>query len=70
MASRRNDLMNAIELIQRHRAHRHHDIVGTCSSMTDAELARHVEACMLRVAQWSNYGGDARRLSRTRRTAA
>ena len=62
----RQDLIASLELIQRHPAHNHHDIltIHYCRPLsTEAELHHAIEANMSMIARWSDYGGSKRRLA-------
>lgn len=67
MTRTRQDLIAALTMIQNHEVHSNHDILsihGCAPVSTDAELRRAIEANMAQIAQFSDFGGNKRRLAR------
>jgi hypothetical protein len=67
--TRRQDLLASLAQIQNHPAHSHHDILtihGCAPRSTEAQLLAAIDANMVQIARWSNFGGSKRRLARAR----
>ncbi len=62
----RQDLLQALALIQNHPAHSHHDIltIHYCAPLsTEAELSKAIADNMAQIVRYSNFGGNKRRLA-------
>jgi hypothetical protein len=70
MTSSRQDLIAALAQIQNHPAHSHHDILtihGCAPLSTEGELRTAIEMNMTTIIPWSNYGGNKRRIAKSRK---
>jgi hypothetical protein len=66
MTSQRQDLLEALSMIQNHEAHSHHDIMTiTACGMSDDEVRAHLEWNMAMISRWSE-----KQPKRSRRRAA